>query len=162
MAKGGCWEKKLCFFHEKTVKNGENRRKLKILKNAQKHPEALPYWRGIPNFIALRKIVFELWGIKVSGEGEEEPCRRSKIGDFVQAIKSEPRRISTCGLRHLVPWDEIFPLKHSNHVKIAVRWPLEAAKMGNYCAGNIARRSAVLKLGGGARPLSRSLDTQIC
>ena len=30
--------------------------------------------------------------------------------------------------------------------------------MGNYCAGNIARRSAVPKLGEGRRPLSRSLD----
>ena len=30
--------------------------------------------------------------------------------------------------------------------------------MANYCADNIARRSAVPKLGEGRRPLSRSLD----
>ena len=30
--------------------------------------------------------------------------------------------------------------------------------MANYCAGNIARRSAAPKLGEGWRPLSRSLD----
>ena len=35
-------------------------------------------------------------------EGEEALCR-SKIGDFVQVIKSEPRRISACGFQHRVP-----------------------------------------------------------
>ena len=53
---------------------------------------------------------------KLSGEEAaaeaEEPCSRSKIGDFVQVIKSKRRRISSSGLRHLVSWDEIFPLKH--------------------------------------------------
>ena len=43
---------------------------------------------------------------KFSGEereAEAEALYRSEIGDFVQVIKTEPRRISACGFQHRVP-----------------------------------------------------------
>ena len=46
---------------------------------------------------------------KFSGEEREEEVEeaealcRSEIGDFVQVIKTEPRRISACGFQHRVP-----------------------------------------------------------
>ena len=45
-------------------------------------------------------------------EAEEEALCRSEIDDFVQVIKTEPRRISACGFQHRVPYAELFPLKH--------------------------------------------------
>ena len=42
-------------------------------------------------------------GEEAETEAEEEALCRSEIGDFVQVIKTEPRRISACGFQHRVP-----------------------------------------------------------
>ena len=49
------------------------------------------------------KFCGEEEGEEEEEEEEEEALRRSEIDDFVQVIKTEPRRISACGFQRRVP-----------------------------------------------------------
>ena len=84
------------------------------------------HWATTNSFWVMREKSF------VGGEAAAaaEASSSSQIGDFEQVIKSEPRRISTCGLRHLVLWDEIFPLKHSNRIKICGKTDFRGGENG--------------------------------